>query len=325
MFVMKKESMRKWCLMQAITLILSVMFMLFSTIAGSISAKAIGSLEDLGEVDLTAYTFDELCEKITAWPDSADKLKGSDKYKNALYYNLKNSQEYAKWYKNAIKYINHTGGAAGGTVTFKPTIPTVEGGYTEQKEAEAWAMYETYSNKMTMIMARGASEAMVGDIFGKEFDPTNAVTVAAMQTFTMACNATFNIIAKALMLLFLVQTGFDVVYLVLPFTQSILAPANASAGGGSAGLAQGKKFALRFNLVSNEAIEANNRGATGSVGTNGGTGGGFLQTNIAMRYLIARAPLIIIAFTYFVLVATNVWTSIITWTTSFITGIFYGL
>lgn len=322
MIVIKKESMRKWCLMQAITLILSFMFMFISSLTGSISAKAIGNLEDLGDVDLHAYTFDEMCEKMDTWPDTAEGLKNGNSVAKALYYNLKNSQEYAKWKKNADKYIGKSGGK------FIADIPSdqyasVSG--SEQKESEAWAMYETYANKMTMIMARGASESMVGDIFGQEFDPTNAVTIAAMQTFTMVCNSTFNIIAKALMLLFLVQTGFDVIYLVLPFTQSLLAPANASAGGGNAGLAQGKKFALRFNIVSNEAIEANNRGTTGSVGTNGGTGGGFLQTNIAMRYLIARAPLIIIAFTYFVLVATNVWTSIITWTTSFITGVFYGL
>ena len=242
----------------------------------------------------------------------------------AVYYNCKSAQEYYKWLDNAKKYIDNKSSSGGVTFTAKPKNYKA-GSLNEQEETEAWAQYNTYANKMTKIMARGQGEKMVGDVFGQDFDPTNAVTLAAMRTFTMVCNSVFNLVSKALMLLFLVQTGFDVLYLVIPALQPLLAPANANSGGGNAGLAQGKKFAIRFNVVSNEAVEANNRGATGSVGSNGGTGGGIFQTNIALRYLTARAPLIIIAFTYFVLVATNVWTDIISACTAFITGIFYGL
>lgn len=307
--------------MQAVTLILSFVFLLLGQ-SFSITASAIGD-EPTG-ADFTSYTFDELCSKEFKFPKTAEELNTSgDVVAKAMYYDLKDGREYSKWLKSALEYVEYTGE---GPYIFKAQPKGINSdGLTDNEITNKWAQYETVANKMTMIMARGASHQMVGDVFGQEFDPTNAVTLAAMNTFTMICNATFNIVAKALMLLFLVQTGFDVLYLVIPALQPILAPANASSGGGQAGLAQGKKFALRFNVVSNEAVEANNRGATGSVGTNGGTGGGFLQTNIAMRYLIARAPLIIIAFTYFVLVATNVWTDIITWSTSLITGFFYGL
>lgn len=332
-----------------ITLLFAVLFGLMSV--ATMPAMAIGDLDELktkGNVDLTSYTFDELCSKGVVFYGDFEKMNNSDgtdvaAIQRAIYYNCNSSQEYYKWLDNALKYIKLVGGgnkydsSTGKATEVKRTSegkytflaePAILGGtnVSEQKETEAWAQYNTTSNKMTRIMARGASEKAVGDVFGQEFDPTNAVTLTAMNFFTMFCNSLFNILAKGLMLLFLVQTGFDIVYLTLPFTQGILGPANSSAGGGTAGVANSKnKLPIKFNLVSNEAIEANSRGTTSSVGGSGGGDKGMFQSNIALRYLTARAPLIIIAFTYVVLVATNVWADIITWTTSLVTGIFYGL
>lgn len=326
--VIKQSKFSRSRLLKGITLIFTVLFTVLGNLSMTLSSYAVGDLEDLKDgkgVDLTAYTFDELCSKGVVFYDDFEQMKKSGSaIQRAVYYNCKSAQEYYKWLDNAKKYIESKSSSGGVTFTAKPKNYKA-GNLNEQQETEAWAQYNTYANKMTKIMARGQGEKMVGDVFGQDFDPTNAVTLAAMRTFTMVCNSVFNLVSKALMLLFLLQTGFDVLYLVIPALQPVLAPANANASGGNAGLAQGKKFAIRFNLVSNEAVEANNRGATGSVGTNGGTGGGVFQTNIALRYLTARAPLIIIAFTYFVLVATNVWTDIISTCTAFITGVFYGL
>ncbi len=325
---MKKRKSRKSKVVQGLTLLFTIVFSILSAFTVPMTGYAVGDLEDLktgNGIDLTAYTFDELCSKGVVFFDDFEQMKTSgNAIQRAVYYNCKSAQEYYRWLDNAKEYIDNKSSSGGVTFTAKPKNYKA-GALNEQEETEAWAQYNTYANKMTKIMARGQGEAMVGDVFGQEFDPTNAVTLAAMNTFTMVCNSIFNFVSKALMLLFLVQTGFDVLYLVIPALQPIFAPANASSGGGGAGLAQGKKFSMRFNVVSNEAVEANNRSATGSVGTNGGTGGGIFQTNIALRYLTARAPLIIIAFTYFVLVATNVWTDIISACTAFITGIFYGL
>jgi hypothetical protein len=330
--------------LRVLTLFGAIMFALLGSLQFSLSAFAVGKLEDIapnGDIDLTQYTFDELCAKGVVFKTDFTAMghfdtngnptaitTDNDKIQRGLYYNFNSAQEYKKWLNDAIEYVALANGysVSDNATEYKfKAEPKDIGSKSGQEETKAWANYNTVANKIVRVTARGSSESMVGDVFGQDFDPTNAVTVAAMNTFTMVCNSIFNFCAKALMLLFLVQTGFDVIYLVLPFTQGILAPTNASAGGGQAGLAQKPKFAIRFNVVSNEAIEANNRGATGSVGNNGGNGGGIMQTNIALRYLTARAPLIIIAFTYFVLVATNVWSDIITWTTSLITSIFYGL
>lgn len=329
MNLMRKKT-HKSKIIQGVTLLFAMIFTVLSMMTAPLAGYAIGDLESIdGNVDLKAYTFDELCSKDIRFFENVENLKDNgNEIEKAIYYNCKSSQEYYKWLKKAKEVIETKEVAEGNYVKFKPEPKGYNSGRNEWSDRDAtekWAQYNTYSNKMTKIMARGQGEAMVGDVFGQEFDPTNAVTLAAMNTFSMVCNTIFNVVSRALMLLFLVQTGFDVLYLVIPALQPILAPANANSGGGGAGLAQGKKFAMRFNVVSNEAVEANNRGATGSVGTNGGNGGGIFQTNIALRYLMARAPLIIIAFTYFVLVATNVWTDIISACTAFITGIFYGL
>ena len=312
-----------------ITLLFAVLFGLMSVV--TMPVMAIGNLDDLkteGDIDLTSYTFDELCSKKVVFYDNFENMHGDSatSIQRAIYYNCNSAQEYYKWLDNAKEYIEVSGDKATGGTIFIAEPKGLKTISSEQKKTEAWAQYNTTSNKMTRIMARGASEKAVGDVFGQEFDPTNAVTLTAMNIFTMFCNSLFNILAKALMLLFLVQTGFDIVYLTLPFTQGILGPANSSAGGGSAGVANSKnKLPIKFNLVSNEAIEANSRGTTASVGGNSSGGKGIFQSNIALRYLTARAPLILIAFTYVVLVATNVWADIITWSTSLVTGIFYGL
>lgn len=312
-----------------ITLLFAVLFGLMSV--ATMPAMAIGNLDDLkteGDIDLTSYTFDELCSKKVIFYDNFENMHSDSAtaIQRAIYYNCNSAQEYYKWLEKAKECIEVSGDSVTGGTIFIAEPKGLATLSSEQKKTEAWAQYNTTSNKMTRIMARGASEKAVGDVFGQEFDPTNAVTLTAMNFFTMFCNSLFNILAKALMLLFLVQTGFDIVYLTLPFTQGILGPANSSAGGGSAGVANSKnKLPIKFNLVSNEAIEANSRGTTASVGGHGGGDKGMFQSNIALRYLTARAPLIIIAFTYVVLVATNVWADIITWTTSLVTGIFYGL
>lgn len=331
-----RSTMSKFRIVQSITLVFSIIFYLMGMLVTPLTAGAAGTIDGLGgkdNIDLTAYTFDEICSKNVGFSKTFNELlskskegvwytNDDDKIRRGMYYNFKSSQEYSTWLADALKYIKYT--EDGNRYFFTPEPSSSVSNVTEYT-TEDWATYNTCSNKFTRIMARGAGEYLTNDVFGQEFDPTNAVTLAAMKTFTMVCNTIFNTVAKALMLLFLVQTGFDVMYLTLPFTQGFLAPTNASAGSGSAGVTQGKKYALRFNIVSNEAVDANNRSSTGSVGSNGASGGGFLQTNIFMRYIIARAPLILLAFTYFVLVATNVWTSLISSTTSLITGIFYGL
>lgn len=336
--------------LQLITLLFSLVFYLMGMICMPMSAGAVGSLEDLGDdVDLTAYTFDELCSKKVVFDGNFENMANGSDIQKGIYYNCKSAQEYYKWLDKAVNSIKHDGKTTGSsddkkyyrgnakhTSTEKYTFYPEPNGLTdewitesEQRYAEAWASYNTLSNQMTRIMARGSGEKLVGDVFGKEFDPTNAVTIAAMNTFTMICNTIFNTVSKALMLLFLVQTGFDVLYLVIPALQPILAPTADSGGAGGAGVhgsGKGHGLPFKFNVVSREAVEANGKGATGSVGGPNGAGGqGFLQSNIFMRYLMARAPLILLAFTYFVLVATNVWTSIISAVTAFITGVFYGL
>ena len=352
MYNKKRKSMKSKVL-QGLTLAFTLLFTILGNLCMPFTAYAVGELDDLsGDVDLTSYTFDELCLKGVTFPGSFDALKTGGLESNTglsseavaiqkgMYYNFKSAQEYYKWLDDALKYIKRDGDSnenfgddvkrsAGSWYKFSPEPKGLDKIDSEQKETEAWARYNTVSNKITRIMARGAGENLVGDVFGQEFDPTNAVTLAAMNTFTMVCNTIFNTIAKALMLLFLVQTGFDVLYLVIPALQPLLAPASgAGTSGGGAGLAKsgnGMKLPFTFNLVSNEAVEANSKGVANSVGGGGNNASGIFQSNIALRYLSARAPLIIIALTYFVLVATNVWADIISATTSLITGIFYGL
>lgn len=186
----------------------------------------------------------------------------------------------------------------------------------------AWAEYNQLANEMTRILARGQANTMTREVFTNEWNPTSAVTVAAMKTLSRFCNTAFKSISMALMLFVLLQSGLDGLYLAVDFTEGFLAPAASGGNGGNGdGILGGLTVPWKFNLVSREAISAKESGSAGSVSD----GGGFFKNNIAVAYLSARFPLLLIVFVYIVLVATNVWTDIISGATSLIVGFFYGL
>lgn len=313
---------------------LSLVMMLFMHFA-SIGAYAIGDYKDLPTADITAYTFDQICSKGVKFTDDIEKMKEGSAIQKGIYLNFKSAQEYTKWLTKAKIWISNSG--KGGT-TFKAAPnwsatkdqvgmePTNTSGsginrWDDSQQATFWAQYNTLTTKFNSIETRNATSSLTKDVFGNNFDPTNAVTLSFMAMFTSVCNTAFSIAAKLLMMLFLVQTGFDCLYMVIPALQPILAPANSnSSHGGGAGVAKSGKFSLKFNVVSNEAVDAANKSASGSVGGSGS--GSLLETNIFLKYIIARAPLFLLAASYVVLVTTGIWPRLVSWLASLVASVF---
>jgi hypothetical protein len=244
--------------------------------------------------------------------DSLLKMASGSDYQKAIYYNFKSEQEYQKWLKSAREAIVNTDGY------FYPK-PIIPDGANENQETQAWAAYNTAVNKINGVMTRCASNNLTSDVFSTEsFDPTNAVVLGVMNTFTMWCNTIFSMTARILFILFLVQTGFDCVYMTIDFTQPYLSPANASSSTGSgAGVAQLPDWFPKLNLVSGEAVEAANKGTSGT----SKSGGGLTQSNTAVKYIMLRAPRFLLVASYLVLVVTDLWPRCISFVSSLFTRV----
>lgn len=302
----------------------------FSDVAVYANGDDIGNGNNSSDDDATikpegTYTFEDFIAAnggSYTFPADWTALQDDDsEAATALKNNFKNSNEYMTWLNKAKNNID----GDGNTLKAQPKNISNITDTSGQEYATAWAKYNSSVSKFNSIMTRHAYNKLTNDVFGRDFNPTNAITLAFQDSFAMACNTIFNIAAQALMLLFLVQTAFDVLYLVIPALQPILGAANSSSapGGGSAGVAKGGSFKLQFNLVSNEAIDAANRSSTG---TTGGAGSGSItETVIALKYIINRAPTFILAASYIVLAVTGIWPKIISAVSAFVAQIFNAL
>lgn len=313
-------------------------------VAGGVSGSGDNNKPDSSSKDnrdiRDAYTFDELANGSTVVPnDFADLKTSSYSIVQAMGENFKSASEYARWLKLALKHVVYQNEGSGYKFSPQPKLDgeatkTVEE-MTDSELSKAYTGYNSVANKFNKIMARGAINAVTKDVFKTdEFDPTNAFVYGAIQYFTNAMNTLFNISSRVLMIGFLGQTGADCLFLVIPATGVFLAAANAQShgagaggiGGGAKGSESGLSKIIKFNVVSEEAIEAANGSAasTGRVGAAGGNGqGGGFMNNKAVKYLVLRSPLIIIACTYLVLVATNLWEKLIAYISTITTQALY--
>lgn len=280
-----------------------------------------------------AFTYEEFIEKYSeddfyAFPEKYGDLKEDNESQYLLKRNFKNSGEYAKWIKSAKEAIISQSSSDGSSSTISLGMePKNAGDYDvdSQQWTKAWAKYNSVVNKFNKIMTRVAYNSLTNDVFGDDFNPTNAITLAFQESLSMACNTIFNLAAQMLMLFFLVQTAFDALYLTIPALQPVLGPANSSSapGGGGAGVAKGGAFKIQFNLVSNEAVDAANRSSTGTTG--GAGSGSILETVIALKYIVNRAPTFLLAASYIVLAVTGIWPKMISAVSAFVAQIFNAL
>lgn len=279
----------------------------------SVSVINVSALGDKPEgVEMKVYTFEDYCEAKFQFPADPTTLKTSDsELGKLLYYNLKSTQEYVKWYRSAIKAVQTTSASSEDnvkSVTFKAMPAGIDASNTKVSESElsrAWASYNSVATTFNGIAARAGSNQLVEDIYDTDaWDPTNAVVLGALSSFQNFCNSAFIILARVMFYAFLAQLGADALYMTVDFFQPILAPANSGASTGSGnGTVKLPDWFPKFNVVSGEAIEAANKGSSGT----STSGGGLFQSNTLLKYIVLRAPRILLAAAYLVLTTTGMW------------------
>ena len=166
------------------------------------------------------------------------------------------------------------------------------------------------------------AQGTVTDAFSGTFDmsgwnPNAGVAGAAMSTMGNIVNQIFFIVSNVMMWLFMAQTGFDVLYLVIEPIRPFLT--NGAGGGAGIGNASGNtgilsKFRLPF--CSSSAVEAANGGTSG--GGLGGNGAAASKSKMVITYLISRAPVLILSAIYLILVTMGYWQQLIGWIAGFV-------
>lgn len=166
------------------------------------------------------------------------------------------------------------------------------------------------------------AQGTVTDAFSSTFDmsgwnPNAGIAGAALATVGNIVNQIFFVLSNLMMLFFMVQTGADILYLIVEPVRPFLTKGEGNSQGlGSNGNAR-VLSRIRLPICSSSAIEAAGGGGGGLVaGGQNGAGGG--KGAMVLKYLASRAPVLILGAIYLILVTLGYWQRLIGWIAGFV-------
>lgn len=198
--------------------------------------------------------------------------------------------------------------------TFTPKTDTLS--YKANKETRGKNMQSDFAGKVSAAQA-GSTFQDVYDM--NDWDPSAGVAASALSKVYNVVNTVFFVCSQLLMWFFLLQTGFDVLYLIFEPLRPILEPRGGSGGALAATNAGGDGGVLskiRLPFASHAAQDAANGGSGGMGGVNAGGG-----QNIFIGYAVKRFPVLILCAVYLILVTNGYWIKVISWVSGFVVKI----
>lgn len=161
------------------------------------------------------------------------------------------------------------------------------------------------------------AEAMFKEIYDMDtWNPSAGQAANVLATIYKVVNTVFYVVAQLLMWCFLLQTGFDMLYLVIEPVRPFIGPKDSGGGGTVNNGAGGFLSKIHIPIASKAAAAAAN-GDGGVGGNNGGGGGGA----IFLSYGFKRFPILLMSAVYIILVANGYWTKVIAWVSSIVCNI----
>ena len=166
------------------------------------------------------------------------------------------------------------------------------------------------------------AQGTVTDAFSSTFDmsgwnPNAGIAGAALSTVGNIVNQIFFLLSNLMMLFFMVQTGADVLYLIVEPIRPFLTKGEGNSSNlGDNGNAR-VLSRIRLPICSSSAIEAAGGGGGGlAAGGQNGAGGG--KGAMVLKYLASRAPVLILGAVYLILVTLGYWQRLIGWIAGFV-------
>lgn len=217
-------------------------------------------------------------------------------------------------YGNKSKFesaVNDVIKSAGNSIT----VDITTGDYYVTVSEYAGKMSSAVTNINSSLVAIAAQSTFDQIYDMSDWDPNEGIAADALAVVYNVINVVFYVVANLLMWLFMGQTAFDMLYIVLEPIRPFIGPKGSSGGGLAANNGgEGVLSKLHIPICSNAAAEAVN-GAGGGLG---GNGAGSNSSKAAIVYLGKRAPLLITIAIYFILAVLGYWRLVISWVAGFV-------
>lgn len=174
--------------------------------------------------------------------------------------------------------------------------------------------------KFKSSAANATATNTFGSIYdGDNWNPQEGVAGDFMDSVFSVVNVIFYVVSNLMLWFFLLQTGFDILYIVAEPVRPFIEPRDGNGGGGG-GQNNGGKFSLsRIHVpICSHAVKSA-CGAEGGLG--GNQAGGGSAGNAFTRYAWARFPVLICCAVYLILVTMGYWPKLIGWVSQFVVQI----
>lgn len=166
--------------------------------------------------------------------------------------------------------------------------------------------------------AGAAANNAFGSIYdSQQWNPSEGVAGDFLQGVYGVVNTIFFVVANLMLWFFLLQTGFDALYIIAEPIRPFIGPRNSNGGGGM-GLNNGGhgNFISKIHIpICSHAVEQACNGGGGGLG--GNNGGGASAGNAFFSYAIKRFPVLLCCAVYLILVTLGYWPRLISWVSQF--------
>ena len=171
--------------------------------------------------------------------------------------------------------------------------------------------------------ASNSAEGAFGSIYDmSNFNPQAGEAQGFLNGVFKVINVIFYVAANLMIWFFLLQTTFDVLYLMFEWIRPFI---SSGRGGGAIAMGNngngGSLSKFHIPICSEAAVEACNGHGNGGFGNNGGGS----KSNFMITYLVKRVPVILCCTCYIILVSMGYWTKLISWITGFVVQLISGI
>ena len=171
--------------------------------------------------------------------------------------------------------------------------------------------------KFKSAAASAAADNAFGDIYdAQNWDPAAGVAGDFLQGVYGVVNTIFFAVSNIMLWFFLLQTGFDALYIVAEPIRPFIGPSKGSSSGGLGNNGSGGNILSKIRLpICSTAAEQACGGGGGGLG--GNSAGGASAGNAFFSYALKRFPVLLCCAVYLILVTLGYWPKLISWVSSF--------
>lgn len=164
--------------------------------------------------------------------------------------------------------------------------------------------------------AGAAANNAFGSIYdSQQWNPSEGVAGDFLQGVYGVVNTIFFVVSNLMLWFFLLQTGFDALYIIAEPVRPFIGPKTGNGGGMGINNGGQGNFFLKIHIpICSHAVE---QACNGGGGLGGNNGGGASAGNAFFSYALKRFPVLLCCAVYLILVTLGYWPRLISWVSQF--------